>query len=311
MVGIRSARLLRNGVTGGLGVLVVALACIAGGTPVRTEAAEDLLSSQVPGFDISWPQCGKSYPFGPVAYAIIGINNGRPYTANPCFMDQYQWARRVERHPAVYINVDYPRASRIADRPNDYKDAMLPTPVYGTCAEADEWCKAYNYGYGIGREALARATSLGVTPSVWWLDVETGNYWSDDPVHNAQVVRGTLDFYRERRLATGVYSTPRQWRIIAGTFQHHVPVWTAGAQGIGEAAGRCNNPDYAFGGGAVQIVQYYDYGFDTNFTCPNGHPLSKFPLADPIGRSGPYGRSLGPSGQVLPVLRVIPMVSGK
>jgi hypothetical protein len=256
---------------------------------------------QIPGYDISWPQCGKLYPPGPIAFAVIGINNGKPYTSNPCFMDQYRWAQRVERNPAVYVNLDYPKP----DRPE------AKTGPYGTCAEGDEWCRAYNYGYGIGREAVTRAGSLRITPSMYWLDVETGNFWSDDPTYNAQVIRGTIEYFKEKVLPAGIYGTPRQWRIIAGPSSPGLPIWTAGAQGIDQAMARCDDPAYAFAGGKVVMSQYYDFGFDTNFRCPGGHPLAAYPQADPFGRTGPSGRSFARSGEVLPFWRPVAFLAAE
>ena len=279
--------------------LAAALAAVAAllGSDDRA-TAEPSLASLVPGYDISWPQCGKPYPSGPVAFAIIGINNGRPYTANPCFLHQYRWASRLERNPAVYVNVDYPKAGR--------REAL--NGPYGVCSEADDWCRAYNYGYGIGREAVSRAVFMGVRPDVWWLDVETNNYWSGDPTYNAQVIRGAVDYFKERRLTVGVYGTPYQWRIIAGSYAPGLPVWTAGAQGIEGAARRCGDLAHAFGGGRVHMVQYYDYGFDTNFICPDSN-LRQAPTGDPLGREGPSGRSTADSGKVLPFWSVLPFLS--
>lgn len=243
--------------------------------------------NQIPGYDISWPQCGKPYPAGPVAFAIIGINGGRPYTANPCFLDEYRWAQRFERNPAVYVNTAYPK-------PEAIEATIGPS---GPCAAEDHWCRAYNFGYGIGREVVQRATNLRIVPSMWWLDVETGNYWSDDPAYNAQVIRATIDYFRERNLPLGIYSTPRQWRIIAGGYAPGLPVWTAGAQGIEESHRRCFDSAYAFAGGAVRLVQYYDYGFDTNFLCPNGSSMpavtssgSTFPVRNPPSTPPATGR---------------------
>jgi hypothetical protein len=272
------------------------MGCLSAGA---ASARADHGPAQVPGYDISWPQCGKQYPAGPVAFAVIGITNGRPYTQSPCFLDQYRWAQHVERDPDVYVVLDYPKAGRpeAADGP------------YGRCAAADDWCRAYNYGYGIGRDVTARAVRMGITPSTWWLDVETASYWSNDPTYNAQVIRGTIDFFRERKLPLGIYGTPRQWRIIAGPYAPGLPIWTAGAQGVDEAARRCTDPAYAFAGGVVKMSQYYDYGFDTNYRCPGGHPLGQFPLPDPFGRAGPAGRSLSPAGAPLPHWRIVAMVT--
>src|SRR5258707_15348016 len=112
---------------------VFAVAFAADPRPARADAPQ-----QIPGFDISWPQCSKAYPPGPVAFAIIGINGGKPYTANPCFRDEYRWAQRLEKNPAVYVNVEFPPPDRVEAQ----------SGPYGVCAAGDQGCRAYNYGYG-------------------------------------------------------------------------------------------------------------------------------------------------------------------
>ncbi|MGH2609100.1 MAG: hypothetical protein ACRDHF_08420 [Tepidiformaceae bacterium] len=242
--------------------------------------ADHVGGSQVPGYDISWPQCpNSSFPTGPVAFAIIGINGGRPFTSNPCFMSQYNWARQSERNPAVYVNTDFPRPGRTEGN----------TGPFGTCEPNDDWCRGYNWGYHLAREAHERAIRLGVSPKMWWLDVETGNYWlTGYPHYNAQVLSGAIWYYREHGLSAGIYGTPYQWGLIAGPYAPGLPVWTAGAQGMQSAAARCTDPRYAFAGGQVMMVQYYDFGFDTNYECPHGHTQA---------------------GKVLPHSKTVPMVA--
>lgn len=249
------------------------------------------------GYDISWPQCpSNELPEGVVNWAIIGVNGGRPTTFNPCFQSQMQWAYTTLTVPQVYINV--------AGWPTTYANALCgpvptPTPVTPTPlppttpsasptlapgqtptptpspsptptphppTAADE-CNAYQWGYNNAAAAVSYARSFGVSPKNWWLDVETGNYWTDDVSLNAQVIRGTIAYLQNTGKTVGVYSTPRQWRIIAGTFAPGLPVWTAGAADVGEAMGRCN-PQYAFGGGQVQLVQYVSEHLDMSYVCP-------------------------------------------
>jgi hypothetical protein len=54
------------------------------------------------------------------------------------------------------------------------------------------------------------------------------------------------------------------------------------------AAARCTDPRFAVAGGEVALVQYYDFGFDTNYECPHGHTQA---------------------GKVLPHARFVPMLA--
>ncbi|MEO8540991.1 MAG: hypothetical protein ABI577_14720 [bacterium] len=252
----------------------------------------------VPGFDISWPQCGKDYPPGPVSFAVIGINNGKPFTANPCFLHQYQWAQRVEKSPAVYVNTAFPKPG----------ESMAVVGPYGACLEDDGWCRGYNYGWNLAKDVITKAEFMRVTPSHWWLDVEGGNFWSGDVQNNSQVIRGAIEYFKQRGLPVGIYGTPYQWRNIAGTWASPgIPIWTAGAQGIEMAASRCD-PNYAFAGGVVVMVQYYDWGFDTNYICPGTEKLIKHPEPLPLA-GGPRGRTGSLDGLGLPYWHVLPLVS--
>ena len=49
-----------------------------------------------PGHDVSWPQCNDELP-DESAFAIIGVNRGRPFSQNDCFVGQLEWAGRDGR----------------------------------------------------------------------------------------------------------------------------------------------------------------------------------------------------------------------
>ncbi|MGE0600038.1 MAG: hypothetical protein AB7J35_09780 [Dehalococcoidia bacterium] len=210
-------------------------------------------------YDISWPQCPETVPSGEFAFAIIGLNNGRPFTTNDCFATQYSWAASEEAHPDVYINLDFPKA----DRPE------AANGPYGLCEPADQWCRAYNYGYALARDAHYRAAILGVQPGRYWLDVEMANYWSESGSDNSQVVHGVLDYFDSVSLAVGIYGTSYQWGLLTAGYMPLIsrPLWVAGAETMEEALGRCEDASFAFAGGEIWMVQYPEGGFDGNVRC--------------------------------------------
>lgn len=207
------------------------------------------------GFDISWPQCGKQYPDHPIGFGIVGVTGGKAFTRNPCLKEQWKWAQEGDGPAAVYINVNSPR------------DDSIPVgfPPF-ICIGDDAGCRSYRWGYLTARHAVAYARSQGVTTRDYWLDVETMNYWSPDRQANAEVIAGAIDYLQERGLNVGIYSTPYQWRLIAGDFAPGLPVWTAGAESLEDAMERCTEK-YAFGGGEVVMVQWVEQ-FDRNWVCP-------------------------------------------
>ena len=222
--------------------------------------AEDPPSAAVPdplvGYDISWPQCGGTYPGNYASIGVVGVNGGRPFTGNRCLKSQWHWTGQYSQRDAVYMNLDYPRKLTIQ---------QMWGPA-GFCDADDVMCQAYNYGWNAARDAVARARDAGVKTSEWWLDVETMNHWSDQKGLNERVIGAAIEYLQGRGLWVGIYSTPYQWNLIAGGYMPGLPVWTAGAGGYEDALTRCWNPKYAFGGGQVVLVQYVET-YDTNVVC--------------------------------------------
>lgn len=215
---------------------------------------------KAPAYDISWPQCENGAPHGEFHFAVIGLNNGRPFTTNDCFKPQYAWAASVQAHPAVYINLDFPKAERPA----------ADNGPYGRCAAEDGWCRGYNWGYALARDSVSRARSFGITPERYWLDVEMANHWSETARDNGQVVRGAVDYFVEHGIPVGVYGTRYQWQLITGGYAPSdvtLPLWVAGAEDATEAEARCSDRSFAFAGGNTWMVQYPEGEFDGNVLC--------------------------------------------
>jgi hypothetical protein len=226
-------------------VLVSAGPALAGGPYPGGEA----------GYDISWPQCDQAYPdLVSGDLAVVGVTGGRPFKPNPCLRSEFGWGMLTGRTPGLYINVAFGLTSQGPLR----------------CGADNDRCRAYDYGYLTAQYAYtyAHLNSLGraLDSPVWWLDVETANLWSSDQRLNARVVEGAEDFLRRGRVArVGVYSTPRQWRIIAGRgAPQGVPNWVAGAEGADDVS-KCLSP--LWDGGQVWLIQYLIGDYDQIRSC--------------------------------------------
>jgi putative cell wall-binding protein len=119
------------GVRGTAGFRVAIALAVVAATAVGTAAV--LWASRSPAFaasttpptgnDISFPQCGSTYPSGQ-AFGIVGINDGRPGTLNPCLgpsssspndsQSELYWAEStstgssVPPRASVYVNTSDP-----------------------------------------------------------------------------------------------------------------------------------------------------------------------------------------------------------
>lgn len=229
----------------------------AGAGPAAADLAAPQFSYPIggmTGWDLSWPQCANGErPQGLINFAVIGVNGGKMFTKNDCLGDMFRWATAGRSIPQVYLNTN--------GLPGDW------TSTANTCAKTDLPCQAYSYGYEGAAFAQRYAKAQGVDPLYWWLDVETGNAWTNDHFLNERVVRGAIEYLQATNHVVGIYSTPRQWGIIAGTFAPGLLNWTAGAANLAEAAARCSDR-YAFGGGRVAVVQYISEHFDASYICP-------------------------------------------
>jgi hypothetical protein len=235
------------------------------GKGAAKKAAEPALDGKF-GWDISYPQCGGNFPGGDFHYAIVGVNGGRAFKYNKCLAEQWSWAKSTGA-AGIYVNVHFPRSPEelakgaTSDRQPD-------------CAPGALACVAYNFGLSGVRDSLAYATSQGVDAPFVWLDVEQLNYWYPEPAFNAVVLRGAVDAAAEAGIGVGVYSTPYQYGRITGNEPLNVPVWSAGADGLGSVAKYC--AERGFGGHPATLVQLLPGQYDPNLACPGAGPMSRY-----------------------------------
>jgi hypothetical protein len=204
------------------------------------------------GYDISNFQCAKpgssaasstlptSSPF-----TIIEAAGWLDSSANSCLASEAAWATAAQGSTgsrySLYVFLNAPDQSAAAFS----LDANGPAGQCSTLpSSAQPSCLAYNYGYGGATQVYANAASVGVTSSLWWLDVEgsnlspnqwsnysAGQFWSSSTTLNAGTIQGALDALRAKGATVGIYSSSIQFPAIAGSYVPaggQVPLWVAG-----------------------------------------------------------------------------------
>jgi len=213
------------------------------------------------GYDISFPQCGGSYPGG--AFGIVGVNGGYPFVHyNPCLADEYAHSP----HTALYINTGYDPLYTQVDGVHTVPACLTKSAaVKGSPDQKAAWA----VGCSEASRSMAYAASQRVArPGGWWLDVETENSWSSTDLSlNQYTIQGIVDTLHQATSAVGIYSTGYQWGKITGG----LPVsgvkanWVATGNLSGERArAYCGA---GFSGAPVWLVQYIQGDFDTNYVC--------------------------------------------
>jgi hypothetical protein len=286
---------MRTGRTRGLAgiTVVVALGLIGAILPAQASDAVVPLVTPLPagtGIDVSHPQCTGTdktshlpYPSG-TSFVVVGVNNGTAGSKNPCFETEYNDALLLnpttpteQPTAAVYLNTADPALAG-AWWPNANQTqggGTLPTinvnnPM-GICAHKAGAACAYVYGYSMAQYGYAAVKGqIPNLPSRWWLDVETSNTWQTDVSANAASLIGMVDYLHSQDITdVGIYSTPYQWKTIAGVTAATstlagLPSWLAGYSSTGAAVGCAAAP--LTPGGRVSMVQYVDT-FDTDYSC--------------------------------------------
>lgn len=221
------------------------------------------------GYDISYPQCGGAYPTN-VAFAIVGVNGGRVFSANPCLADQLRWGGDAAAE--VYINTGNPGPAL-----SSFWPLGQTSPRVCSAANPDTADCAYDYGWNAAQHSYqtleaayaARGITANPNATAWWLDVETSNSWRENASLNVAALQGERDYLVSRGVTRiGFYSTTVQWGEITGGTKVFAPSpsWGAGAPSEKVAQRHCVTTP-GFTGGALAMVQYVYQGFDANVRC--------------------------------------------
>lgn len=236
------------------------------------------------GFDVSWPQCGKTLP-SDKAFAIVGVNGGLANNNNPCFSEQLAWAQSSQgstNQPLVslYVNTTNPGLlSASWPTSNNYKGvnetAVIPVVnPHGDCTGAEDAACAYVYGWSRAYDDVNYRNVPNAASYKWWLDVETGNSWSTtDLGANAASLEGMTAYFQSIGSKVGVYSTNSQWQTIVGQVATNsnlngLDSWLAGARTVRGAQQNCTNPPLT-PTSSVVLTQYVSSGLDYNYSCIN------------------------------------------
>jgi hypothetical protein len=230
------------------------------------------------GYDISWPQCNGPYP-SRTAVAIVGVNKGIVFTANPCLASEIAWAGGATAQ--LYANTGNPGPALSTHWPDGQAFPYACNPSRSTLiSDRDTSACAFDYGYNAAADAYVDAATafdqLALAPatpagSTWWFDVETSNSWRSDVTLNVAALQGGIAYLRSAGVPDsriGFYSTQYQWTIItggpAGTFAPFRS-WVAGASSVRGASASCVGS--GFTGGGVALAQYPYGGFDADLPC--------------------------------------------
>ena len=259
-----------------------AVASAAGLVLGQTSAFASTYLSGSRGYDLSYPQCGASYPSG--AFGIVGVNAGYPFTYyNSCFSAQWAYATQTAS-PSVYINTGYdPSYTAVDGRHTLTECANLSTSISGTTGQKQAWAVGCSEAErSIGWASCQSATDPGtctttITPAAWWLDVETGNSWCGQPSTNCTdlslnqyTIQAILDTLHSRSTSpVGVYSTGYQWSSIVGGNQITgvSADWLATAQRSAKRArSYCASTGFT-GAAPVWLVQFLPGSYDADYAC--------------------------------------------
>jgi hypothetical protein len=256
--------------------------------PTESPAPTELV-----GYDIGWPQCGKKLPTGQ-AFGIVGVNNGNAASTNPCLAEQLSWASKsaggsAQPKTQLYVNTANPGEvlNQITTWPssNFDKTGYVTSNPYGQCAGNNDRACSWQYGWNRAVEDnLDRFTPAAKTSNVnqavsgytWWLDVETMNTWQSGSqealIRNNATLEGMTSYFSKNGARNGLYSTAAQWNTIvggnvgSGSNLVGLPNWRPSGASLTNAVTNCSVAPLT-AGGFISLTQYVQQNLDKNHSC--------------------------------------------
>ncbi|OYV23720.1 MAG: hypothetical protein B7W95_01070, partial [Acidimicrobiales bacterium 20-64-4] len=296
-------------------VLVSLVMAIAGVAVVSSGASAATVAPTSVGFDVSFPQCGATLPSG-AGFAIVGVNNGHPFSVNPFLVSEIQWAKTtLNATPQFYVNTANPGPPGNADWPKSQSSPQA-------CSGADSVACSYDFGWNAGQASfqavVSAETQIGAPSptgvaqsSQFWLDVETGNLWeslrnangptSGQYANDAAVLQGELAYFASIGITSvGIYSNSHQFGAIVGSAMTRFAankLWVPGFATVSAAQAACSMP--SFTGGRIAMIQYPSRGLDGDYACglistPNAASTS-------VTTSSTFTQQLSVAGESSPV----------
>jgi hypothetical protein len=233
-------------------------------------AAADAVAATTVGYDVSYPQCGRTLPTGQ-AFALVGVNGGLANDFNSCFGSELAWAQSstgTTSQPKAQLYVNTANPGDVTPVVADWPSSSISADPYGTCTGADDTACSWEYGY---ERASADVSFAGSGSFDWWLDVETVNSWTSSTTKNRADLEGMAYGFTHTGGSVGIYSTSSQWKAIVGTVATATPLaglasWLPGARTQTGATRNCKLAPLTVGG-KVTLTQWTTSGIDHDHSC--------------------------------------------
>lgn len=229
------------------------------------------------GNDISYPQCGRTYPSGQ-AFAIVGVNGGKASNVNSCFASQWAWAQTSkggtnQPRAQLYVNTGNPGDVLAQYNVTDWPTSSVAADPYGNCSGSwqDNLACSWQYGYERASADMDVVSSSQPYQGRWWLDIETANSWTSDFAKNQASLEGMAYAFQQAGNTVGIYSSSGSWSSLFGPVGPSSPLysldeWRPGAKTLSKAQSDCALAPFE-GNGQITIAQYVSKNLDYDYSC--------------------------------------------